>query len=193
MSRKIDNLSIDGVGVDVSRARFADTFDVVESDERSLAFDEEVVYVVVARVAPPSFRSTKNGDVSRVNVLKVIEARLLRGDKLSESVLEKLGFDYRPTFLGEEPTAESEPEPSTMEDEYGDPAEWLAEEGESPLPPEDEDEEMSAWLAAMKELGAGFENEPDDFEPMVDGDRKIVGRSISPAVEKDPVLANFLR
>lgn len=96
MSRKIQQLSIDGIGVELSRARFGDTFDVADGDERLLAFDEEVVYVVVARVSTPSFRESKNGEVSRVNVLKVKEARLVKDEVFKTALLDKTKFDYRP-------------------------------------------------------------------------------------------------
>lgn len=94
--RKIQQLSIDGINVELSKARFADTFDVAEGDERLLAFDEEVVYVVVARVSTPSFRESKHGEVSRVNVLKVKEARLVKDELYKGTLLDKTKFDYRP-------------------------------------------------------------------------------------------------
>lgn len=115
MSRKIEQLSIDGVNVDMSKARFADTFEVTQSDERYLAYDEEVVWVVVARVSAPSFRETKGGDLNRVNVIKVKEARLLRDVNLQASVLDKMNFDFRPQkSLFEVPTKE-ESEPTVEE------------------------------------------------------------------------------
>lgn len=96
MARKIQQLSIDGIGVEMSKARFGDTFDVADGDERLLAFDEEVVYVVVARVSTPSFRESKSGEVSRVNVLKVKEARLVKDEASKVALLDKTKFDYRP-------------------------------------------------------------------------------------------------
>lgn len=116
MGRKNLQLTIDGVGVDLTKARFADTFEVADRDVPYLAFDEEVVYLVVARVSTPRFAETKDGEVSRVNVLKVREARLVRDEDFKFKLLEKIGFDHRPQpslfdDTGPDDKVEEAPEP----------------------------------------------------------------------------------
>lgn len=97
MGRNIQGqFQIDGVTIDYRQARFGNTFDVSDRDSSLLATDEEVVCVVVARVSTPSFREGKKGDVKRVDVLKVTEARVVRDEPYKAAVLEALGFDYRP-------------------------------------------------------------------------------------------------
>lgn len=210
MGRKIQQLSIDGVSVDLSKARFAETFDVAEEDERLLAFDEEVVYVVIARVSTPSFReSKKNGEVSRVNVLRVKEARLVTNEELKSKVLSGVGFDYQPlpsVFDGLPPAEEVVPEltataqwaPTIAElEQQG--VRFVDELGEDGLPIEgievDEevevDEDMARLLATMKELNDEYENEPEDPDPILDGARKIVAEARGMRA-KDPVLDRFL-
>lgn len=205
MGRK-NELTVDGVGVDLSKARFADTFEVAESDERLLPFDQEVVFVVVARVSTPSFREARNGDVSRVNVLKVREARLVRGAKFAGQILEKIGFDYIPILddwddvkaqNGQIMVEVETPEPVVTDgsayvldlSSLGGMVPTVTEEPEM----NDEHHDLDAFVAAMNEIADEYENVPDDFEVVEDGTRRVVGDSRSPAVLEDPVLANFLR
>lgn len=195
--RKVQQLSIDGFNVDVSKARFADTFEVAERDERLLAYDEDVVYVVVARVSTPSFRESKGGEVSRVNVLKVKEARLVRDEDAKVRLLKSVGFDHsvQPSLFGPDP----EPEPTVSElEEHG--VRFVDNEPEvvdepTVEPPEEEpdeiDADMAAFLALTKEIGDEYENEPEDFVPRQEGDRRIVGEAKGMA-EKDPILKKFL-
>lgn len=193
MARRIEQLTIDGVGIDLSKARFADTFDVAESDERRLAFDEEVVYVVVARVSTPSFRESRHGEVSRVNVLKVKEARLVKDEDTKTAILDKIKFDYRPqpSLFDEveepedddlehvriEPEVPEEVDPLHTEDAYnGD---------------EDADflDEMEAWLEKQREIADDYEDEPESEQVT---DRPRVAADARGLRATDPILDKFL-
>lgn len=205
MARKIQQLSIDGVNVDLSKARFAETFDVAEGDERQLAFDEDVVYVVVARVSTPSFRESRKGEVSRVNVLKVKEARLLKNEDFKTRVLDYAGFDYRPQpslFDGLEDPEEvvvneqqsiaeleesgvrfvNEPDPEEV------PVEAYEGDGEAEGPQDEIDEQMATFLAITKKLNDEYEyadDLPDDPERNIVADARGLRAT-------DPVLDRFL-
>lgn len=205
--RKIQQLSIDGIGVELSKARFADTFDVADGDERLLAFDEEVVYVVVARVSTPSFRESKNGEVSRVNVLKVKEARLVKDEIFKSRVLDKGHFDYRPQPSLFDSLEEPEAEPSVedlaeagvrvrtaepeepVETEYS----LLVEAGMDPDPePDAQDDEMQKFLALTREIADEYDLELDEAADQ-DLGRREGGKFDARGSEKDdPVLARFL-
>jgi hypothetical protein len=206
MTRRIEQLSIDGVTVDLSKARFADTFDVAERDERNLAYDEEVVWVVIAHVSAPSFRETKQGDLTRVNVLKVKEARLLRDANLQASVLDKLGFDFRPQASLFEEVTEKDPTPKELSDSgvrllqtlesdavvepdissfeggWDDEVDW---EGDEEL-----DRDLALVGAIAESVGANGPREEEDIYheiEVVNGRRRF-----RQAADEDPALARFL-
>lgn len=196
--------SIDGVGVDLSRARFAGSFDVVEGDESALPYDEEIVYVVVATVSGSSF-ADKKGETVKVAVLTPKEARLLRDEKLKIAILEKLNFDYTPQpSVFDDSVDETDLDDRAETHELG-PTEpeingvrlldAAIEEELIPLgEPDDIDEDDVSFreaMAILKATNAEFENEPEDFEPVQEGNRRIVGRTLG-AAETDPVLAGFL-
>lgn len=207
MGRKVKQLSIDGIGVDLSKARFADTFDVAETDERLLAYDEEIVYVVVARVSTPSFReSVKTGDVSRVNVLKVREARLVRDEEFKSTLLEKLDFGVRPqpSLFEDETTPDPEPEikireieqtPVDVEEEIvvpdEPPAEWYEEYKRRAQDEESEDEKIFAAASMLVDEDLGLDD--DAPRPRPQPDTGSVLHRFPQTSDNDPVLANFLR
>ena len=95
MARK-QQLQIDGITVDLSKGRFANTFDIADGDEKYVATDEEVVFIVVARVNSVRFAPSKGGDHVRVNALKVQEAHLVRDEQEKTKLLERHRFEYKP-------------------------------------------------------------------------------------------------
>lgn len=92
MSRKLLN-DLDGFAVDEYAGTFTGSFDVGGADARYLAYDDEVLLVVRARVKPPRLKEMKNGDIVRVNVLGVKEAAVVRSDELKTHLCDTLGLD----------------------------------------------------------------------------------------------------
>ncbi len=191
MARK-QQLQIDGIPVDLSKARFSNTFDVAEGDERSLAVDEDVVYVIVANVASARFASGKGGDQVRINALKVKEARLIKNEEYKTKVLAQLGFDVTPApSMMEEEAEESKAEVPVVSriNEPDAPGRGLPE-----TEPEDEEAEqleaeLQAYLAKMKAIGDDYDD-PDE-EELAPGESRVVAEARGMA-ESDPILRNFL-
>ena len=69
----------DSQSVDRWSAKFTGTFDVDDDDIGSLGLDDQVVFVVVARVDGAAFKRTANGDLQRVNQLGVRGVRIAEG------------------------------------------------------------------------------------------------------------------
>lgn len=198
-------LQIDGIPVDLSKARFSNTFDVAEGDERSLAVDEDVVYVIVANVASARFASGKGGDQVRINALKVKEARLIKNDEYKQKVLAQLGFDEKPApSMLEEEKVEDAAVPVVarlIEEPYGNITEFTETEQtlledaglvESDDESEELEAELQAYLAKMKEIGDAYDG-PDieQLDELLPGQSRVVGEAKGMA-EDDPVLRNFL-
>lgn len=192
MSRKTQ-LSLDNVSADLSRARFSNTFDIEEGDEKFIGLDEEVVYIVIARVDSVRFAPTKGGEHARVNALKVQEARLVTDEDKKSTLLEGFNFGYKPM-------------PSLFDvldddDEVIDqvPVRPLVEENVEPDPDapegdvdEDEDEidrEMREFLEAAKRLADEYDPAEDDLPP---GESRVVLEAKG-AEADDPVLRRFLQ
>lgn len=92
MSRKLLN-EVDGFVVDEYQATFTGAFDVGGADAKYMAYDDEVLIVVKARVKMPRLKEMKNGDIVRVNVLGVKEAGVVRSDELKKHLCETLGLE----------------------------------------------------------------------------------------------------
>lgn len=92
MPRKLLN-DVDGFTVDEYQGTFTGTFDVSGVDARHLAYDDEVLIVVRARVKPPRLKETRTGEIIRVNVLGVKEAGVVRSDRLKEHLCDVLGLE----------------------------------------------------------------------------------------------------
>lgn len=92
MDRKLLN-SVDGFAVDEYQGTFTGTFDVQGVDAKYLAYDDEVLLVVRARVKPPRLKEMKNGDIVRVNVLGLKEGAVVRSDSLKKHLCDTLGLE----------------------------------------------------------------------------------------------------
>lgn len=79
MARKLQTLGVDGIPVVGVKARFRNQFDVPLGDAYDLALDEDVVYVIFAKVGPPGTKETNSGMV-RINALRVDEAHLISNE-----------------------------------------------------------------------------------------------------------------
>lgn len=92
MPRKLLN-DVDGFTVDEYAGTFTGTFEVTGADARYLAYDDEVLIVVRARVKPPRLKETRGGEIVRVNVLGVKEAGVVRSEQLKQHLCESLGLE----------------------------------------------------------------------------------------------------
>lgn len=92
MSRKLLN-NLDGFAVDEYAATFTGSFEVTGADAMYLAYDDEVLLVVKARVKPPRLKELKNGDIVRVNVLGVKDGAVVRSDELKNTLCTSLGLE----------------------------------------------------------------------------------------------------
>lgn len=189
MTREIEELSIDGVRVDVTKCRVAGTFDVSPDDENLLVFDEEVVFVGVARVAAPAFRSAK-GEVTRTNALKVSEVRFVWNEDERDDILDLLNFEVRPgpSVFG---TGSTDGDASGTITRGDEPSEDFEEGGrvQGGLPPSVPSvENLEEWRSKVAEVEEEFNDEPVPTVPMTDGRVS----TISPAVESDRMLRRFL-
>jgi hypothetical protein len=115
MDRKMLN-EVDGYAVDEYQGTFTGTFEVEGADVRHLAYDEEVLVVVRARVKVPRLKERANGDLVRVNVLGVKEVGIVRSDSLKKHLTDTLGMEQPqaqlefPTGAAEEEVLDEEPE-----------------------------------------------------------------------------------
>lgn len=92
MARKIVD-DVDGFTVDGFAGTFSGKFKVEGSDARYMAYDDEVLMVVKVRVKMPRFTENAKGEFTRVNVLRVDEAAIVRSDPLRKHLCETFGFD----------------------------------------------------------------------------------------------------
>lgn len=92
MSRKLLN-DLDGFAVDEYAATFTGSMEVRGADARYLAYDDEVLLVVRARVKPPRLKELKNGDIVRVNVLGLKDGAVVRSDELKAHLCDTLGLE----------------------------------------------------------------------------------------------------
>lgn len=200
--------SIDGFPVDQSRARFSNTFDVVDGDTKYLAADEEVVLLVVARVNSVRFASNKDGDHVRINALKVQEARLIRKEDEKTELLETYDFEYIPgPSLVESVEVEAKTpklavrfkDADEVEEEVteainsveGDAVPSDEVEEETPVTEDEDERQIREWLDEAKRIADKYDDEPEEFEPYNRGESRIVGEAKGLA-EVDPILKNFL-
>lgn len=137
MPRKLLN-DVDGFTVDEHAGTFSGTFDVRGSDARYLAYDDEVLLVVRARVKPPRLKENRHGEITRVNVLAVKEAGVVRSDKLKQHLCDALGLDMPEPQLPFDDSgapaapADDIPEPAELEDLPSEDETEVEEEPEEP-------------------------------------------------------------
>lgn len=173
MSRKLLN-DVDGYTVDEHAGTFTGTFEVSGADVRHMAYDDEVLLVVRARVKVPRLKETSKGELVRVNVLGVKEVGVVRSDTLKKHLCDTLGLELPAPQLALE---FSEPVLA------GPPAETHETEVETEVEYEVPDTAAFAGPKVLK-----FDPEADFG---VDGplEREVVG---AVPTKKDGALANFL-
>lgn len=183
MGRKLLN-DVDGFNVDEYQGTFTGTFEVRGSDARYLAYDDEVMLVVRARVKPPRLKETKGGDIIRVNVLAIKEAGVVRSDDLKKHLSSTLGLDMPADQLTLD---DVEPEKNDVLD------------SQETVAPADED---TTWLfesevevvdripqPPLGRIGVTAYRE-DDLDPSSPAERQVVA-ALKPS--KDAKLAAFLQ
>lgn len=99
--------TVDGIAVDEDRCRVSGQVHVEPEDAGSLHVGSDVMVVLMARVTGPTFKESK-GEITRVNVLKPLELRLIKDGEFREEVVQTLQFDY--ADVGDDPLAEEEKE-----------------------------------------------------------------------------------
>lgn len=90
MSRKAQAV-FDGIGATSYAARFTGTIPLEEAEAEAAVYDETLVLVVVGKVETFHPKFDKEGNVTRVNVVKVSDARLVDGE-LRNVLVEQLGL-----------------------------------------------------------------------------------------------------
>lgn len=158
--------AVDTVPIDSNQGRISGRFDIDDNDAAGLLYDNEVMIVMMARVSAPTFSETKNGEITRVSVLKPHEVRLVRDEKAQKELLESLEFDQTieaSLFDADlQVTPEASPITFDVEDEFvlDDESDVTFEdgvvEGEPEPEPEftgtsDDDEDQPEWTAEDEE------------------------------------------
>lgn len=82
---------VDSTPVDNYAGVFSGGFDVEAIDQELMKYDRDVTLVVRCRVKPPRYKETKDGDLTRVNVLGVREVAVLR-DEDEKQILQRLNL-----------------------------------------------------------------------------------------------------
>lgn len=90
MTRKAQ-ATLDGISVNNNKARFSGTVDLEDVEAEAASLDEVLVMVVVANVKDVQAKLDRTGDLDRINVMKVTDARLLTGE-LKALLVDKLGL-----------------------------------------------------------------------------------------------------
>lgn len=85
--------NVDGVTIDSHKGVVSGAFEVTDAEASLLALDEEVMIVVTARVKAPRFKEAANGDLSRIAVLKVKEARVVSNPQMFRELADNLNFE----------------------------------------------------------------------------------------------------
>lgn len=89
MSRTSDR--IDGVSFEAFKGRFSGTVELEEEEASAAAVGEVVVFVGVASIMDVQAKLDKDGVLSRIDVFKVTEARVLEDD-LKQILVDRLGL-----------------------------------------------------------------------------------------------------
>lgn len=82
---------VDSTPVDNYAGVFSGGFDVEAIDQELMKYDRDVTLVVRCRVKPPRYKETKDGDLTRVNVLGVREVAVLREED-EKQILQRLNL-----------------------------------------------------------------------------------------------------
>lgn len=186
---------IDGLHVDKNQARFTGTFDLDERDLEALAMDRVAFLVVAVRIEEMKAKVTPDADVKRVNVLRVQDARVARGD-LREDAVEWLAgkngqmtMDFREK-LGLAPPDGPEFDRPDHVDENGE----ILSEVEVVAEPRETTERVPTTPLSGQPGVAKFD--PDSFEGIPDSDAPVPSEGWSANVysreRKDDRLRQFM-
>ena len=63
----------DGMGIDLYAGKFSGSFDLETQDATDQAMDQEAYFVVRARVTGADMRTTRHGDLQRINIYAVAD------------------------------------------------------------------------------------------------------------------------
>jgi hypothetical protein len=85
------NERVDSTPVDNYQGVFSGGFDVEAIDQELMKYDRDVTVVVTCRVKPPRYKETKDGDLTRVNVLGVKEVAVLHEED-EKQILQRLNL-----------------------------------------------------------------------------------------------------
>lgn len=170
----------DGFDIDDKQARFVGTFDLDDSDVAAIEFDRVVFMVVSARVGGAGIKTTKSGDIKRIDVLSVQEVRVAEGAMRDKCVDFLMGKSNQPSLFVEQhgiATPEQKAEElafvqangnvETPEDEF--------------LTPSSQDEGTK-----VGKIDLGDDGSPDLVE------REVVGE-VYPRQRKDEALTRFMQ
>ena len=112
---------VDSTPVDNYAGVFSGGFDVEAIDQELMKYDRDVTLVVRCRVKPPRYKETKDGDLTRVNVLGVREVAVLREED-EKQILQRLNLqDLAQMTLYDGPAEPGGPEvvdSTDVEDEF---------------------------------------------------------------------------
>lgn len=86
MSERVDSTPVDNY-----QGVFSGGFDVEAIDQELMKYDRDVTVVVTCRVKPPRYKETKDGDLTRVNVLGVKEVAVLHEED-EKQILQRLNL-----------------------------------------------------------------------------------------------------
>jgi hypothetical protein len=94
MSKKVvDGIEIsDDTPVSEYDGKFSGSFELEVEKAAAMAYDDEITFVVTARLDNYSFKPTKYGDLKRTNVFKVDHVGLISGNK---TVVEVHNHNYQ--------------------------------------------------------------------------------------------------
>jgi hypothetical protein len=184
MDRKLLN-EVDGFAVDEYQGTFTGTFDVRGVDAKYLAYDDEVLLVVRARVKPPRLKELKNGDIVRVNVLGVKEGAVVRSEELKKHLCDTMGLEIGSPQLTLDEVLSSNGDSSGADQGL---PEVLSVQGPDP---DVEDETAVEVFSPAATAGPGpkvVRFRPDESMP----DVPVEVEQIALKTTKDPKLAAFL-
>lgn len=83
----------DGYSIDSYRGRFSGSFDVDSHVGEQIAYGDEVMVIVVAKVGKADISETAIGDMRRTNVLKPMDVTFVLGSQEQNQLKEKFGLD----------------------------------------------------------------------------------------------------
>lgn len=151
---------VDGIAFDMYRARFTGTIDLEDTEAEASATSETLVMVTIATVDGFQAKLDKEGDLARIAVLKVNDARVL-DPELRDLMIERLGLSYgdmgaAPTPVPIQPgELAGKYQPSVSEQVMSDGAH--GQELEDEEDDEEETGEISGFSSEQLSFGTGYD------------------------------------